>query len=167
MPEETRYQHAELPQQPAQAAQELIKRISSTAKASKTRMAATVKAHATNQALQVRTALEELAKINDTAYWSIRMLVELSGQAKRDDERAAPSQRDLAQHGGVSLASVHQWIHHPAQVSEDGRTGPGTIPKPGQASHYYKSPQYFADTHPESDDWDPRTRATREKDTTQ
>ncbi|MDR2380446.1 MAG: hypothetical protein LBE08_04615 [Bifidobacteriaceae bacterium] len=74
------------------------------------------------------------------------MLIEIGGVAKLQDDQAAPSQRRLAEYGGVSVASVHQWIHHPAAAGPNGEYGPGTIPRPGQNTrHFFTSPMPYLD----------------------
>gem|GEM_PF-3930824 len=91
--------------------------------------------HPNDEALQIKTALEELRKVQESAAWATRMLVELTGLARRENKKW-PSQRKMVEASGVSLASIHEWIHHPAPFIGEER-GPGTLAKPGQTRHRF------------------------------
>lgn len=121
------------------AARKMVADSLRAAEAAKVRYEATVISQPNRERVQIATALEELRKIQDTAAWGIRMLVEMSGIERRESNetearRKYPSQREMVDAGGISLATVHSWIHNPA-VAVDGNSGPGTLPRPGQTNH--------------------------------
>lgn len=140
------YQHARLIDQDgnpvndvADAARLMITKIGQAAQHAKERYEATVMAHPGRQRLHLTTALEGLRETQETAAWATRMLVEMSGIERRSHpesvaRRNYPSQREMVDAAGISLATVHSWIWHPAIVV-DGKTGPGTLPRPGQTNH--------------------------------
>ena len=140
------YQNADLPNDPHAAAGEVMTRIEEAVKEASGRFNATVAHHGTRR-VSLETAFESLKEMEQTAAWATRMLIEITGRYRREHGRASNtlSMRDMSSVSGVSLASIHSWVNHPAQVLEDGRTGPGTLPRPGQTSHRFtQGPGYFA-----------------------
>ncbi|MFT4398050.1 hypothetical protein ACLTEW_24305 [Gordonia lacunae] len=123
----------------AEAARVFLADVRRVAEAAEGRYRGAVQYVPDRERVHISTALEELRKVQDTATWSIRMLVEMAGIERREAyeseaRRKYPSQREMVQAAGVSLATVHSWIHNPAIVV-DGRSGPGTLPRPGQTNH--------------------------------
>jgi hypothetical protein len=76
-------------------------------------------------------------------------LFEITGRYRKEHNRPrnTPRMRRIVSASGVSLASIHSSVNHPAQVLDDGRKGPGTLPRPGQTSHHFtQGPSYFHGT---------------------
>lgn len=140
---------------PVEAAQAVVKMTIDASEAMQVMVDATIISQGQRPDAQVLTALEQLRNVQDTATWGIRMLIELTGKAKRDDRysRKWPSQRKMVTASGVSLASIHEWINHPAGPSTDGASGPGTLAKPGQTNHRFNNRQ-SGDQDAESDDYE-------------
>lgn len=120
---------------PIKVARRLIPDVAEAAEKMTRRFDSTHEDHPNDEALQIKTALEELRKVQESAAWATRMLIELTGKARREN-RKWPSQRKMVEASGVSLASIHEWIHHPAPII-DGQAGPGTLAKPGQTRHRF------------------------------
>jgi phage gpG-like protein len=133
----TDFQYKELGGTPHEAAGELMTRVQETVMQAADRFNQTADLHR-NKAVTLETALESLREIQEHAAWATRMLIELTGAYRQENGkgRTTLSMRAMAQASGVSLASVHQWVNHPAEVI-DGRAGPGTLPKPGQTNHFH------------------------------
>jgi hypothetical protein len=131
-------QNATLGPDPHDAAGELMNRVGEAVQDASRRFNATMELHC-KQAITLETAFESLRTIEENAAWATRMLVELTGQyrKKHGRTRGTFSMRHVAEVSGVSLASVHAWVNHPAKVLEDGSSGPGTLPRPGQTSHSF------------------------------
>ena len=141
------YQNGELSGDPYLAAGELMTRVEEAVKSASERFNATVEHHGA-RAVSLETALESLKIIEQNAAWATRMLVEIAGRHRKMNNRPRNtlSMRRVAEVSGVSLASVHSWVNHPAQVLDDGHSGPGTLPRPGQTSHHFtKGTSYFRD----------------------
>ena len=119
---------------PRLAAEKVVQMVQHAANAMSSRYGLTVSSQPNRDALQLLTALEELRTVQETAIWGTRMLIELAGAAKKRGDKKAPSQRAMVAASGVSLASVHEWINHPAEAKGE-MAGPGTLPKPGQTRH--------------------------------
>lgn len=136
---------------PSVAAEKVVEMVSQAADAMKARYASTVSSQPDRGGLQILTALEELRKVQDAATWGSRMLIELAGAAKKQGDKKAPSQRAMVAASGVSLASVHEWINHPAMGDEES-SGPGTLPKPGQTRHRF-SGNAADDSYDEDEDF--------------
>jgi hypothetical protein len=132
------HQNEALGADPHDAAAELMTRVEEAVRAAADRFNATLAVHR-QHAIALETAFDSLRTIEEHAAWATRMLVELTGQYRKDNgpTRNTLSMRRVAGVSGVSLASVHAWVHHPAQVHENGDTGPGTLPRPGQTSHFF------------------------------
>lgn len=134
------FQYADLPDDPHAAAEELMTRVEETVRAAADRFNKTVGIHR-NKAVTLETALESLREIQEHAAWATRMLIELTGTYRKENgkSRTTLSMRAMERASGVSLASIHQWVNHPAQV-KNGKSGPGTLPKPGQTNHFHGKP---------------------------
>ena len=131
-------QNADLSPHPHLAADDLMDRVGERCAAATKRYNATVEIHR-GRAVVLETALESLRAIEEEAAWATRMLIEIMGQDRKVNgkSRKTLSMRRVAELSGVSLASVHAWVNRPAQVLDDGRRGPGTLPRPGQTAHHF------------------------------
>lgn len=151
-----KFQYDELPVDPHDAAGELMTRVEETVKKAAERFNTTADVHR-NKAVTLETALESLREIQEQAAWATRMLIERTGVYRKENgrSRATLSMRAMEEASGVSLASIHQWVNHPAQVI-NGKTGPGTLPKPGQTNHFHgkstPSPGATGEEHFDVDD---------------
>lgn len=131
------FQYTALPDNPHDAAGELVTRVQETVVQAADRFNKTASLHR-NKAVMLETALESLREIQEQTAWATRMLIELTGTYRQEHGRSRTtlSMRAMEQASGVSLASIHQWVNHPAEVI-DGRAGPGTLPKSGQTNHFH------------------------------
>lgn len=135
---------------PIKVARTLIPDVAAAAEKMTRRFDSTLEDHPNDESLQIKTALEELRKVQESAAWATRMIVELTGLARRENKKW-PSQRKMVEASGVSLASIHEWIHHPAPMIDGGR-GPGTLAKPGQTRHRFTAGGSDYDTDDAGDD---------------
>lgn len=143
----TTYQNEDLGSDTASVADEVMTQLEEVVAKARDRYNQTVELHR-GKAVAYDTAFESLRSIEDMANWATRMLIEIIGRERKlnGNTRETPSMRRMAEVSGVSLASIHAWVNHPAKVLPNGETGPGTLPKPGKTSHYHNSgPGYFTE----------------------